>query len=97
MDSRLLFLKFVVGVRKTSERQSWQGVALLQQDGMIIESHIMTHAHLNSVPTSKLCYELGFAMIRLVHVETRSRQDIAFRFFFSTSSSPSLPLLSDEK
>jgi peptidoglycan/xylan/chitin deacetylase (PgdA/CDA1 family) len=48
-------------VGKTSERQTWQDVAALQQDGMDIESHTMTHAHLNSVSPSKLYYELGFA------------------------------------
>jgi biotin operon repressor len=48
-------------VGKTSERQTWQDVAALRQDGMDIESHTMTHAHLNSVSTNKLYYELGFA------------------------------------
>jgi peptidoglycan/xylan/chitin deacetylase (PgdA/CDA1 family) len=48
-------------VGKTSERQTWQDVATLQQDGMDIESHTMTHAHLSSVSPSKLYYELGFA------------------------------------
>ena len=48
-------------VDKNSERQTWQDVAALQKDGMDIESHTMTHAHLNSVSSSKLYYELGFA------------------------------------
>lgn len=48
-------------VGKNSERQTWQDVAALQQDGMEIESHSMTHAHLNSVSPAKLHYELGFA------------------------------------
>jgi peptidoglycan/xylan/chitin deacetylase (PgdA/CDA1 family) len=48
-------------VGKNSERQTWQDVAALRQDGMDIESHTMTHAHLNSVSTNKLYYELGFA------------------------------------
>jgi len=48
-------------VGKNSERQSWQDVAALRQDGMEIESHTMTPAHLNSVSTNKLYYELGFA------------------------------------
>ncbi|MFZ0512236.1 MAG: polysaccharide deacetylase family protein [Candidatus Nitrosopolaris sp.] len=48
-------------VGKTSERQTWRDIAALQQDGMNIESHTMTHAHLNSVSPSKLYYELGFA------------------------------------
>lgn len=48
-------------VDKKSERQTWQDVAALRQDGMEIESHTMTHAHLNSVSLNKLYYELGFA------------------------------------
>ena len=48
-------------VGKTSERQTWQDVATLHQDGMDIESHTMTHAHLNSVSPSKLKYEVGFS------------------------------------
>jgi peptidoglycan/xylan/chitin deacetylase (PgdA/CDA1 family) len=48
-------------VGKNSERQTWQDVAALRQDGMDIESHTMTHAHLNSVSANKLYYELGFA------------------------------------
>ena len=48
-------------VGKNSEGQTWQDVGALQRDGMDIESHTMTHAHLNSVSTSKLYYELGFA------------------------------------
>jgi hypothetical protein len=48
-------------VGKNSERQTWQDVASLQHDVMDIESHTMTHAHLNSVSTTKLYYELGFA------------------------------------
>jgi peptidoglycan/xylan/chitin deacetylase (PgdA/CDA1 family) len=48
-------------VGKPQERQSWQDVAALQNDGMDIESHTMTHAHLNSVSPSKLNYEVGFS------------------------------------
>ena len=48
-------------VGKPQERQSWQDVATLQNDGMDIESHTMTHAHLNSVSPSKLNYEVGFS------------------------------------
>lgn len=48
-------------VGKNSDRQTWQDVAALQQDGMDVESHTMTHAHLNSVSLNKLYYELGFA------------------------------------
>jgi hypothetical protein len=42
-------------------KKSWQDLAALRQDGMDIESHTMTHAHLNTVSTNKLYYELGFA------------------------------------
>ena len=48
-------------VGKPQERQSWQDVATLQNDGMDIESQTMTHAHLNSVSPSKLNYEVGFS------------------------------------
>jgi len=48
-------------VGKPQERQSWQDVAALQNDGMDIESHTMTHAHLNSVSPNKLNYEVGFS------------------------------------
>ena len=48
-------------VGKNSERQTWQDLAALRQDGMEIESHTMTHAHLNSVSANKLYYELAFA------------------------------------
>ena len=33
-------------VGKTSDVQAWQDIAALQRDGMDIESHTMTHAHL---------------------------------------------------
>jgi peptidoglycan/xylan/chitin deacetylase (PgdA/CDA1 family) len=48
-------------VGKPQERQSWSDVAALQNDGMDIESHTMTHAHLNSVSPNKLNYEVGFS------------------------------------
>jgi peptidoglycan/xylan/chitin deacetylase (PgdA/CDA1 family) len=48
-------------VDKNSERQTWQDVAALRQDGMEIESHTMSHAHLDSVSNNTLYYELGFA------------------------------------
>ena len=48
-------------VGKPQDRQSWPDVAALQNDGMGIESHTMTHAHLNSVSPSKLNYEVGFS------------------------------------
>ena len=41
----------------------WQQITALQNDGMDIESHTMTHAHLPDLSTSpaKLTYEIGFA------------------------------------
>ncbi len=48
-------------VGKNGQRQTWQDVAGLLHDGNQIASHTMTHAHLNSVSTSKLYYELGGA------------------------------------
>jgi peptidoglycan/xylan/chitin deacetylase (PgdA/CDA1 family) len=48
-------------IGKPQERQSWQDIAALQDDGMDIESHTMTHAHLNAVSPSKLDYEVGFS------------------------------------
>jgi peptidoglycan/xylan/chitin deacetylase (PgdA/CDA1 family) len=48
-------------VGKNGERQTWQDVAGLLHDGNEIASHTMTHAHLNSVSTSKLYNELGGA------------------------------------
>jgi len=55
------FFEVCSWIDKNSERQSWQDVAALRQDGMDIESHTMTHTHLNSISSSRLYYELGFA------------------------------------
>jgi hypothetical protein len=38
---------------------SWQDIAQLKKDGMDIESHTMTHAHLNKLSTNALTYEIG--------------------------------------
>jgi len=38
---------------------NWQAIAELQKDGMDIESHTMTHAHLNKLSTNALTYEIG--------------------------------------
>ncbi len=38
---------------------SWQDISTLQQDGMDIESHTMTHPHLNKLSTADLDYEIG--------------------------------------
>jgi len=38
---------------------NWQDIAELKKDGMDIESHTMTHAHLNKLSTNALTYEIG--------------------------------------
>jgi hypothetical protein len=38
---------------------NWQAIAELKKDGMDIESHTMTHAHLNKLSTNALTYEIG--------------------------------------
>jgi hypothetical protein len=55
------FFEVCTWVGKTSDRQSWQDVAALQHDGMDIESHTMTHAHLPKLLSSpsQLTYEIG--------------------------------------
>ena len=60
-EFKATFFEVCGWVEKNSERQTWQDVAALQKDRMEIESHAMTHAHLNSASTNKLYYELGFA------------------------------------
>jgi peptidoglycan/xylan/chitin deacetylase (PgdA/CDA1 family) len=40
-------------------KKSWQDLAALRQDGMDIESHTMTHAHLNTLSTAELNYQIG--------------------------------------
>ncbi|HET7147161.1 MAG TPA: polysaccharide deacetylase family protein [Candidatus Nitrosopolaris sp.] len=40
-------------------KKSWQDIAALKQDGMDIESHTMTHAHLNTLSTAELNYQIG--------------------------------------
>lgn len=37
----------------------WQDIAALKKDGMDIESHTMTHAHLNKLSPDALTYEIG--------------------------------------
>jgi len=41
------------------ERMSWKNVTALQNDGMEIESHSMTHAHLGSLSAKQLDFEIG--------------------------------------
>lgn len=55
------FFEVCTWVGKTSDRQTWQDVAALQHDGMDIESHTMTHAHLPNLLSSpsRLNYEIG--------------------------------------
>ena len=48
-------------IGKSSERKSWQDIAALQQDGMNIESHTMTHPHLNTLSPIELNSEIGGA------------------------------------
>src|SRR5713226_9122567 len=63
LDKYVFKATFVVICGKTTDKgaMNWQDVAALQNDGMDIESHTMTHAHLNSVSPSKLNYEVGFS------------------------------------
>lgn len=38
---------------------NWQDIAAMQKDGMDIESHTMTHAHLNTLSQNQLDFEIG--------------------------------------
>ena len=40
-------------------KKTWQDVSALQKDGMDIESHTMTHAHLNTLSQASLSHEIG--------------------------------------
>jgi Polysaccharide deacetylase len=55
------FFEVCTWIGKTQDRQTWQDVAALQHDGMGIESHTMTHAHLPTLLSSPthLTYEIG--------------------------------------
>ena len=49
-----------IGTDHDSDKgMSWQDIAALQQDGMDIESHTMTHPHLNELSPADLDYEIG--------------------------------------
>ena len=48
-------------IGKSSDRKSWQDIVALQQDGMNIESHTMTHPHLNTLSQIELNSEIGGA------------------------------------
>ena len=55
------FFEVCTWVGKTSDRQTWQDISTLQRDGMDIESHTMTHAHLPTLLSfpNQLKYEIG--------------------------------------
>jgi hypothetical protein len=55
------FFEVCTWIGKTKDRQTWQDIAALQHDGMDIESHTMTHAHLPTLLSSpsQLNYEIG--------------------------------------
>ena len=52
---------FFIICGKTSDRgaMNWHDIAVMQKDGMDIESHTMTHAHLNTLSRSQLDFEIG--------------------------------------
>jgi peptidoglycan/xylan/chitin deacetylase (PgdA/CDA1 family) len=52
----------VCGKMETNPKwMTWQDITALKDDGMDIQSHTMTHAHLDSVSAEKLDYEIGYA------------------------------------
>src|SRR5215469_649102 len=55
------FFEVCTWIGKTKEKQTWQDIAALERDGMDIESHTMTHAHLPKLLSSpsQLDYEIG--------------------------------------
>jgi peptidoglycan/xylan/chitin deacetylase (PgdA/CDA1 family) len=52
---------FFVICGKTTDKgaMNWQDIAAMQSDGMDIESHTMTHAHLNTLSQTQLDFEIG--------------------------------------
>jgi peptidoglycan/xylan/chitin deacetylase (PgdA/CDA1 family) len=52
---------FFIICGKTTDRgaMNWQDIAALQKDGMDIESHTMTHPHLNTLNQNQLDYQIG--------------------------------------
>jgi peptidoglycan/xylan/chitin deacetylase (PgdA/CDA1 family) len=50
---------FVICGKTGRGATSWQEIAALQRDGMDIESHTMTHPHLNALNQSQLDYQIG--------------------------------------
>jgi len=52
----------VCGKMETKPKwMTWNHITALKNDGMDIESHTMTHAHLDSLSTQTLYYEIGYA------------------------------------
>ena len=49
----------ICGKTTDSGAMNWQDIAPMQKDGMDIESHTMTHAHLNTLNQSQLNFEIG--------------------------------------
>jgi hypothetical protein len=49
----------ICGKTTDSGAMNWQDIAAMQKDGMDIESHSMTHAHLNTLNQSQLNFEIG--------------------------------------
>ncbi len=49
----------ICGKTTDSGAVNWQDIAAMQKDGMDIESHTMTHAHLNTLTQSQLNFEIG--------------------------------------
>jgi peptidoglycan/xylan/chitin deacetylase (PgdA/CDA1 family) len=49
----------ICGKTTDSGAMNWQDIAAMQKDGMDIESHTMTHAHLNTLNQNQLNYEIG--------------------------------------
>jgi len=49
----------ICGKTTDSGAMNWQDIAAMQKDGMDIESHTMTHPHLDTLNQSQLNYEIG--------------------------------------
>jgi peptidoglycan/xylan/chitin deacetylase (PgdA/CDA1 family) len=50
---------FVICGKTGGGATNWQEIAALQRDGMDIESHTMTHSHLNTLNQNQLDYQIG--------------------------------------
>jgi peptidoglycan/xylan/chitin deacetylase (PgdA/CDA1 family) len=61
LDKYGLKATFFIICGKTTDRgaMNWQDIAALQRDGMDIESHTMTHPHLNTLNQNQLDYQIG--------------------------------------